>query len=410
MKLIQVKKTDEILEFLNQNRLINLNIIGKIENNSELPIFTDDSSNPTGVLVKSGYMHFLYTENDSFIDAVLEEHMQEGFFGFAGLEESIAHKIKARYVEHWCNPCTIYVYTQPSVELMNGDYDVRAVAYADAAIVDKYYEFRNERSIKAIQSDIKNRPSSAVYIDGEPVCWVLVHEDNSMGIMYTREEYRRKGLAEVVSRDLVQRIIAKGGTPYLQIIGRNTKSPGLAKKCGFTVAGRCEWFGIITGRPKELLDMAEKELSHFKSDYGHPRFRNSEEELELTYFLMPWIPENRDDAFTAHKLNDVDGLDHWTSLMKHSTCIEKPSESMDAWLIRYKGDVVGAALTCFLDDEDGYMHDYYIKPEYDQEQAMWALMQGIKNQDIHFIETLIPVSLSKQFKTMKFRSFGIWDR
>ncbi len=42
MKLIQVQKSDEILEYLKLNNIINLNIIGKIENNSELPIYTDN--------------------------------------------------------------------------------------------------------------------------------------------------------------------------------------------------------------------------------------------------------------------------------------------------------------------------------------------------------------------------------
>lgn len=93
MKLIQVqKKSDEILEYLKLNNIINLNIIGKIENNSELPIYTDNPKKPNGVLVISGYMHYLYTESDAFIDAVLNQHMKRLFFRIFGLDIKIAEK------------------------------------------------------------------------------------------------------------------------------------------------------------------------------------------------------------------------------------------------------------------------------------------------------------------------------
>ncbi len=67
MKLIQVEKSDTLIDYLKQDEIINLNIIGKIENGSEYPIFTDDPNNPSGVLVKSGYMHFLYTESEALL-------------------------------------------------------------------------------------------------------------------------------------------------------------------------------------------------------------------------------------------------------------------------------------------------------------------------------------------------------
>lgn len=49
--------------------------------------------------------------------------------------------------------------------------------------------------MEQIKKDIQNRPSSAIYNDNEIASWVLVHNDNSMGIMYTKDEYRNKGYA-----------------------------------------------------------------------------------------------------------------------------------------------------------------------------------------------------------------------
>lgn len=75
----------------------------------------------------------------------------------------------------------------------------------------------------------------------------IVHDDNSMCIMYTKEEHRGKGYSADVTIDLASKIIKSGKIPYLQIIKSNSMSPGLAKKCGFVQCGHVSWMGIIAG-------------------------------------------------------------------------------------------------------------------------------------------------------------------
>lgn len=248
--LIKTVSSKAIMDFLKKDLLINLNNIGIIENVPEAEIYVDDVDNPKGVFVCNGYMHYMYTKEDSFIDEVMETFIKDGWFGFAGVEQSISDKIKNMFRVDWSNPCTLYYLPSGNLDLSLIKNPVRSVDINDAKIVDKYYEFRGEGSIDRITNDIKYRPSSAVYIDGEMVCWVLVHEDNSMGIMYTREEYRRNGYAVDVTIDLSDKIIKSGKVPYLQIIERNNMSPGLANKCGFVPCGKVEWFGIIAGNPE----------------------------------------------------------------------------------------------------------------------------------------------------------------
>ena len=133
----------------------------------------------------------------------------------------------------------------------------------DAETVDKFYQYRNPWSLETIKRDITNRPSSAVYINGEIACWVLIHDDNSMGIMYTKEEYRRRGYAVDVTIDLAKQIIEAGKIPFIQIVQGNGMSPGLAKKCGFVEAGKADWFGIIAGNPKELAESNNNSRQQF---------------------------------------------------------------------------------------------------------------------------------------------------
>lgn len=410
MKLIQVEKSETLIDYLKQNEIINLNIIGKIENSSEWPIFTDNPKDPSGVLVKSGYMHFLYTESEAFIDAVLKDHMPEGFYGFAGVDVKIAKRIKEKKTEHWRNRCSIYTYNKDQIDLVEGEYDVRSLSLEDAEVVDKFYEYRNDKSIHAIRKDIEFRPSSAVYVDNAPVCWVLVHEDNSMGIMYTKEEYRRRGLAEVVSRDLTQKILKWGQVPYLQIVDGNEKSHGLAKKCGYEKYGECEWFGIISGHPKEIQDGAKEVLKDFENTYGHPRFQG-QNPLCVEYFL----DINRQDPHPDYEvviLSDKDDFTNWKEGCKKTCSVERPLGKMEAWEIRCKGKVLGGALMEKNKDVEDYtMHALFLNDDI-QDQATFknishALMDKVLKEKRYFLLTVVEEDDRDLYENAGFLSGGV---
>ena len=104
--------------------------------------------------------------------------------------------------------------------------------------------FKGDKSLQRIEQDILKRPSSGVYINKELVSWVLVHNDNSMGIMYTKKEHRNKNYALEVTIDLAKKILESGKIPFLHIIDSNKMSPSLASKAGFTKHSYVNWFGI----------------------------------------------------------------------------------------------------------------------------------------------------------------------
>lgn len=242
--IIRTEYCKGIMDYLKTDPIINLNIMGIIENVHEAEIYVDDKNNPKGIFVRNGYMHYIYTKEDVFLNEVLDTFMKNGFYGFSGVEASIANKIWSRFQPTWESPCTLYYLPEENLDVNLIKNPVTTVDIKDAETIDKYYQFRSPTSLARIRNDIKMRPSSAIYVDDEIACWVLVHEDNSMGIMYTKEEYRRRGYAVDVTIDLAFKIIKSGKIPYLQIIKENNMSTGLAKKCGFIPCGYVEWFGI----------------------------------------------------------------------------------------------------------------------------------------------------------------------
>lgn len=244
--MIRTIPNPKIIEFLNRNEIVNLNIKGLIYNNPDAEIYVDNEDAIEGVLVKKGYFHSLFTEREDVLNHFLDEISQgQDYLGFSGIHRQLTEKILKRFELEWRNPCDVYYLP---IERFNPNIKknvTQAVQPEDAEIIDSFYTFRSENSINQIREDIACRFSSAIYVDGTLASWVLTHDDNSMGIMCTREEYRNRGYAVDVTVDLAGKIIKSGHIPFVQILESNTQSPGLATKCGFVKADKCDWFGVV---------------------------------------------------------------------------------------------------------------------------------------------------------------------
>lgn len=249
--IIKTKLIEPVLRFLNKNVIVNLNIIGFIENEPDADIYVDNEKSPTGVVAIKGYFSFIFTENDQFLDEMLSTFYKHGSYGFSGVYRPLALKIKSKFEIEWESRCALYYYPSNEIDMSLIKSNVQPVQITDAETINYYYTYKDETSIDRIKDDLKKRHSSAVYVNGDIACWVLIHNDRSMGVMYTREKHRKMGYAVDVTIDLTNKILKSGSIPFLQITEENTMSPGLAKKCGFIHDGNfSDWFGIISGKPQ----------------------------------------------------------------------------------------------------------------------------------------------------------------
>ncbi len=413
------------MSFLKKEWLINQNILGIIENVPWAQIYVDDVDNPTGVLVKKDdYMHYIYTENDAFIEDLCNNYLNEGFFGFSGVEGKLAEKLRSRYTLGWESPCTLYY-------LPEGKFDASLKANAterirpeDAETVDKFYQYRDSGTLEIIKRDITNRPSSAVYVDGEIACWVLIHDDNSMGIMYTKEEHRRKGYAVDVTTDLIQQILDRGKLPYLQIVKGNGMSPGLADKCGFVPAGSADWFGIIAGVPKELIEINEQSRKGFLKNLPEPirphifqkdkvykgafcflhSLKHSSAEPEGFHLISAendeqkriWAEITRGELLEAAGDVDIEELLQFAR-----------NPSLRAYILYKEDRPIGASTTLLFNGEDRALHLLSLIPEY-RSMEMKKLLAGEtalseKNKNEHFLTAQLEEKDAEAFEALGFK-------
>lgn len=256
-----------------------LNMKGIISHTKK-EVWTDDDCQ--SYWVKDGYFNYVYSNNIPFIQ---ECHllMNNEYYAFSGTTDTVLNYFASHEIIHWKNTCGQYHYDGEPFDIEALD----SLTIQDAEYVNEHYEYKNDRSLAQIKDGIKNKPSSCLRVDGHLVSFVLLHEDDSIGYMYTLPAYRGRGYAFLLTQDIVNKTLKSGRIPYIQIVKGNTKSEQLALKAGFKKHGDVHWFGVI--HPKDDFD---HHIKRFKTLYDVlPRYLSSTYQLEVAASLDVAVTE-----------------------------------------------------------------------------------------------------------------------
>lgn len=254
--MIRCYDNEFIIGYLKQeDEISNLNIIAVVENvdtsisnnpSDGLEIYVDDIKSPNCVVVREyNYWHYVYAKNEKYLDLLKKDYFDKNNnFGVSGSDEKVFRKLSEGRTLEWEEHCILLWLDKDDFKIIKSELDITDAVVGDAKIIDDYYTFRDETSYEFIKDDIKRRPSSVYKINGELISWVLIHRDNSIGIMYTKEEHRGKNIAYELSMNLIKKVIKKNQIPYIHVGIENEASFRLAKKCGFKKHKPVFWFGI----------------------------------------------------------------------------------------------------------------------------------------------------------------------
>jgi len=248
MGMIQtVKSTKAVIEYLERDIYVNLNCLYFLRNFGDADVYLYNGDVENGLILGTEEQNFFYlsTYDPGFLDEFWES-LRPGHKCFSGVPKPITDIfLKGKQIV-WDNPCKGYALKGAYKKIEDARYAIDCLTAADAEEVNEYYTFKSEDSLEHIMESITLRDSSCVRINGRLAAWCAVHpEDNSMGPLYTKEEYRGLGLAALVTTRLMGKLIAKGFIPYIQIVEGNTVSEHVAGKIsGMEYTHGCIWFGI----------------------------------------------------------------------------------------------------------------------------------------------------------------------
>merc|ERR1719342_496957 len=98
-----------------------------------------------------------------------------------------------------------------------------------------YWKFADARTVEMIATHAKFGKVTGLFLQGEenPVAWILLYSQGSIGMLHTRKEFRRRGFGAFLVQNLVKRTSEQGLIPYVHIEDDNEMSKNMFLKLGF---------------------------------------------------------------------------------------------------------------------------------------------------------------------------------
>lgn len=102
----------------------------------------------------------------------------------------------------------------------------------------KYSDISNTQYIL---DRIEKDTSSCIYDDDKIVGWCMTHDDGSIGFLNVLESHWRKGMAQSLMIDMINKIRNQGKLPFVHVEESNIPSMSLMKRLGFIEYGDIYW-------------------------------------------------------------------------------------------------------------------------------------------------------------------------
>eukprot|EP00743_Colponemidia_sp_Colp-15_P012145 GILK01013722.1.p1 GENE.GILK01013722.1~~GILK01013722.1.p1 ORF type:complete len:302 (+),score=20.00 GILK01013722.1:50-907(+) len=142
-----------------------------------------------------------------------------------------------QFVESWLEPCHVWYLadtlptlpTKPSQEGVT----LGPLTVDVASEVNRHWKYADTYSLDTIRRYIQHHPTCGVFIEGHLAAWALCQQDGAIGMVHTKEQYRRRGLAKLAVLSLCRDIVKLGIQPWAMIVQSNTASQKLFEELNF---------------------------------------------------------------------------------------------------------------------------------------------------------------------------------
>lgn len=235
----KVEPTKSLLEKFRSNAET-LIFEGFATNADSVVIYNDGDSYALIADVKSAVKCCIKTDSAEFVETVLQK-LSGTQVEFSGVDPFVTEMLRARYEFLWETNTYLYAWNGKPLSYQCTQ-EIRPMSPKFAQKVSDGTHYH--APIADIVECLERHPSVAIYFDGEPICWCLLHLDKTLGMLYTEPEHRRKGYALEVMTALCNKVIEQGDVPYAYIVVDNVASQNLAGKYNLERVKRADYFMV----------------------------------------------------------------------------------------------------------------------------------------------------------------------
>ena len=181
---------------------------------------------------------------------------------FSALDRRLLKKTKHFFEDQYGiessyeNPCGLFVHTSdhptPEPPLCPSNVKLRSLTQKDAELVNSRWQYRSNSSLPVVREMVGSKRSIGLEVDGKLISWACQNLDGPMGMLWTEEEYRRKGYGDLVIAEMMKVGNENNrAQPWLAfIVDGNAASKSLFQKLKWERVADADWVGFTVNRQK----------------------------------------------------------------------------------------------------------------------------------------------------------------
>lgn len=220
--------------------LININLINSIENYGIIDKHSINNSHL--VCVKSDFPWYHLDVNNKEDLIKLLSYFDSGIYYFAS--------VSPKYLEIFNNIgkidwifTSVQFYIKKEIKFLQ-NIPLPSIPIHLSSFIYENSDYKEFTSIDYIEHRIQQGVSSIFYKDGEPAGWSLTHDDGAIGFLHVLEKFRKRGIAQLITIDMINKVKSTEKIPFVYIKEENYKSLSLVKKLGFIEQKKIAWLKI----------------------------------------------------------------------------------------------------------------------------------------------------------------------
>ncbi|MBU3107916.1 GNAT family N-acetyltransferase [Clostridium gasigenes] len=224
----------EIIEFLSQDFLLNVDMIDCIKRNNHKII----DVNKDGVLIEDVSSKVVMISTNNFEDAKkLIDKIPDSTELIVGHQDLYYEYLKERFNainEMYCYQ-TVYTESEP-LPISNCPATIKLLTEEYTSDVFSQYHNDFTTGIEYIRERIESKTMFGAFIDNKLVGFVGTHEEGSIGLLDVLPEYRKIGIATSLQIYATNLALYQNRIPYGQVVIGNEESTKLQEKLGFKIS------------------------------------------------------------------------------------------------------------------------------------------------------------------------------
>ncbi|HEX3072247.1 MAG TPA: GNAT family N-acetyltransferase [Ignavibacteriales bacterium] len=238
---MEITESAEILSSLKKDKIKNISIINFMKN---YPV--SYSAVCGGSFIIKGKSDKLWTyicsDNEDEFKELLN-HIDKEDKNFAVLDQWMLPLMPQFALKLW-ELRAVKFYLPDNVLIDSPEFACEKLNESDAAFMLANSDYKDYLTEEYLAERIAAGSSCGIKVNGKLASWAFTHDDGAIGALHTLEEYRGRGYAAAVMKNIISELRKRDDLPFAYVEETNTNSLNLLKKLGFIPDRTVSWFEI----------------------------------------------------------------------------------------------------------------------------------------------------------------------